>query len=155
MGLADTPNRLQAHIRWAETDDAMCLASVARACLTPALSERDFKIILRHSRQILLAQFEGRPIGFLSFDYEKKRVLLRQIAVLPGYRRSAVGRSLIDRAVSHINPLAHNRLVVLVSEENLGAQLFFKAAGFEAVLPIQRDSDGNESYKMLRHLIPD
>ncbi len=79
-------------------------------------------------RVLLLAEMESRPAGYLSAVWLGETLAIEEVAVLPHYRRSGIGRALVTAA------LQQARTVLLtVSERNAAARALYKGLGFQQV----------------------
>ena len=69
---------------------------------------------------------------FAIYELHKKRLHLLSMAVLPEFRGRGVGRTLVEQLIGKLS-LQRNKLSLEVRETNLGAQLFFRRLGFNAI----------------------
>lgn len=78
-------------------------------------------------RLVLIAESEGRAIGYLSGIWLGKTLGIEEVAVLPDFRRAGVGRALLCRALGQ-EKAAH--AVLSVSEANKPARALYRSLGF-------------------------
>ncbi|MEI4770741.1 GNAT family N-acetyltransferase [Psychrobacillus sp. FJAT-51614] len=81
----------------------------------------------------LLAEFEGKPIGFANFTYvdEDGDAELTAIYVLPEYQQIGYGKKLL---LAGLNEMPTGRqLFVYVESKNDGARAFYEHFGFECL----------------------
>jgi ribosomal-protein-alanine N-acetyltransferase len=77
-------------------------------------------------RLVLLAQSEGRPMGYLSAVRLGRTLGIEEVAVLPEFRRMGVGRALVASALSRDAAGA----VLSVNEDNKAARQLYRSLGF-------------------------
>lgn len=77
--------------------------------------------------------------GYSIYENEAYRVLLRAFGVHPKFHRGGVGSALLDRMKSKLSCAKRNRIVAMVKESSLGAQLFLRDQGFRAEKPKRND----------------
>lgn len=71
--------------------------------------------------------------GFMLYRILKKKYNPINLAVCPDLRRRGLGKSLVDRLIHKLTRTGKNGIEILVPEDNLNAQLFFRELGFRAV----------------------
>jgi GNAT superfamily N-acetyltransferase len=78
-------------------------------------------------------------LGYLVTQYTgKSAVNIERMLVIPEYRRIKVGTRLLLRCIADMPPGIH-KLAYVVPEGDLDTQLFLKATGFKARLPIKEN----------------
>jgi ribosomal-protein-alanine N-acetyltransferase len=106
--------------------------AIERASFSDAWSENDFDRVLRSPRSFaVVAEFEGELCGYLIGEQEGGRVQVLNLCVAPPARRRGVASSLVRRIARQLR--GRQRLVTIVSERNLPAQLFYRSQEFRAV----------------------
>jgi ribosomal-protein-alanine N-acetyltransferase len=102
-----------------------------------------------------VAEADGRIVGFMIFQVQNaggsRLVVLRNIAVAPYWRRSGVGRAMLERLDEKLRG-AEDRIQAVVAESNLPAQLFLRAAGYKAVRVLRGHFGSEDGYLMERRL---
>jgi [ribosomal protein S18]-alanine N-acetyltransferase len=92
-----------------------------------------------------VAEIGDRVVGFMVYERLKPTFRLLRFAVHPEFRRLRVGAQMIDKLIQYS---AGNQIVVPVRETSLGAQLFFRWAGFavEQVVRGRYPETGEDAY---------
>jgi ribosomal protein S18 acetylase RimI-like enzyme len=88
-------------------------------------SRRQFGVL---DGEVLLATEDGMPIGFATWEHVGGIAELLALAVRD--RRRGVGRALVAAVRTRAAATGCTRLVVVTTDENLGAQAFYGANGF-------------------------
>jgi ribosomal protein S18 acetylase RimI-like enzyme len=92
----------------------------------------------------LVAVVDGEVAGYIKLgqatelDASRHVLMIRGLAVDPGYQRRGVGRALIDAAVEEAAARGVRRLTLRVLAPNVGARTLYESCGFE-VEGIQRE----------------
>jgi len=118
-------------VRSATDDDRAWIVATARALLgdeTQVHSRRQFTVL---DGEVVLATVDGAPDGFATWDHADGVAELLAIGV-PTPRRGA-GRALVAEVRDQARRAGCTRLVVVTTDENLGAQRFYAALGFTLV----------------------
>jgi ribosomal protein S18 acetylase RimI-like enzyme len=76
-------------------------------------------------RVVLLAETEGRPLGYLSGVQLGRTLGIEEVAVLPEFRRMGIGRALLGRALAK-----EQGAVLSVGESNKAARAMYRSMGF-------------------------
>ena len=77
---------------------------------------------------LLLGQLEGKPAGYLSAVWLGQTLAIEEVAVLPEYRRSGLGRALCTEALRRAQTA-----LLTVAEQNLAARALYQGLGFQQV----------------------
>ncbi|MCI4356965.1 MAG: GNAT family N-acetyltransferase [Thermoplasmata archaeon] len=83
----------------------------------------------------LLAQHEGKPVGFLrgtalrQLHCRKPQMFLYEIAVADGFRRQGVGRELVRRLLDHCRRRGFEEAFVFTSPSNRPAVGLYRSTG--------------------------
>ena len=77
---------------------------------------------------VLVAELDGAPTGFATWDRDHVTAELLAIAVRD--ERRGAGRALVAAVRSGARGAGCGRLVVVTTDENLGAQHFYESMGF-------------------------
>jgi [ribosomal protein S18]-alanine N-acetyltransferase len=110
--------------------------------------ESDFLAHLRQKTTIgLVAECEGRVVGFVLYEFEVDGLNVVNFAVRPDYRRAGVGRQMIAKLVGKLR-MRWMCITAATREANLGMQLFLKACGWKArqILPGHFEDTGETAY---------
>ena len=131
--VASIPIRLRALNR----RDLSDVLAIERASFSDAWQESDFDHVLRSPRAFaVVAEFDGEVCGYLIGEQEGGRVQVLNLCVAPLVRRRGVASSLVRRIARQLR--GRQRLVTIVSERNLPAQLFYRSQEFRAVTVLRR-----------------
>ena len=109
-------------------DDHDWIVASARALLgdeTQVHSRRRFTVL---DGEVLLATVGGTPAGFATWDHTDDVAELLAIGVPAG--RRGTGRALVAAVRDRARDVGCVRLVVVTTDENVGAQRFYEALGF-------------------------
>lgn len=144
-------------IRWLIRRDMPDVLAIERASFEFAWSEEDFLCSLRQRNCIgMVAEREGRIVGFMIYELHKSCLRLLNFAVAADTRRQGIGSQMMLRLADKLSQQRRREIVLEVRETNLEAQLFFKAVGFMA-LGVLRDryDDTTEDAYLMRYLMAD
>ena len=101
------------------------------------LSENSRNALTNPNSYILVAETEGKVIGFISFMTRKTIIhsglcgLIDELVVFKRYRRKGVGKELINAAVEECRKLRCCEVEVSTEFTNVNAREFYKHCGFE------------------------
>jgi ribosomal protein S18 acetylase RimI-like enzyme len=88
-------------------------------------TRRQFSVL---DGEVLLAEIDGRCVGFVTWDHEHG--VAEILAVGTYTRRAGAGRALVDAVRARAADAGCERVVVVTTDENDGAQRFYVATGF-------------------------
>lgn len=126
-------------IRVAALEDAPALAPLLEAFDGPPVSEaqtRSRLLAIRGIETVLLAEVEGRAVGFASLRLvpylsdDLPHAELTELYVDPAFRRRGIGRALLERVEALAVKRGAAELVLLTGRNNHEAQAFYRALGF-------------------------
>ncbi len=101
------------------------------------LSENSRNVLTNPNSYILLAETEGKVIGFISFMTRKTIIhsglcgLIDELVVSKRYRRKGVGKELIKAAIEECKKLRCCEVELSTEFTNVNAREFYKHCGFE------------------------
>jgi ribosomal-protein-alanine N-acetyltransferase len=153
------------HVRWCLRRDVPDVLAADAGAFAEAIAEADFLAFLR--RRDVIAQVAevwqgGReyphegfaPLGgYLMYELHRERFTILRLAVHPQFRGIGVGRALVRKLTDKLHPRRRTAVDAVVPERLLGAQLFFRALGFEAV-GVLRGWDGDGDGYRMRYAAP-
>lgn len=120
-------------IRWMKQVDMPCVNRISNQSFLDAWAKDQFTTYLTCSNVIgKVAVLKGYVVGYMFYELHPGLINLTQIAVDPIYRRTGIGKQLLDNLKSKLSLLRRNRIYVDVSEYNLDAQLWLRDSGFKA-----------------------
>jgi len=148
------------NIRWMTGRDMEWAAALERASFEFPWAAVDFVRFLRGRSSIgMVAERGDHLCGYMVYELEKTQIVLATLAVDPYWRRCGVGRAMIERLQNKLNAKRRQRLVAVVTESNVRAQLWLRALGFCCRWIIRQpycetDEDGYEFVYDARNLTP-
>ena len=80
--------------------------------------------------QSLLAEFQGRVVGYLIYWQLPSDVDVHNLAVHPDYRRRGVGRYLLTTMIHNAREKGFRRVTLEVRKSNSAAQRLYQSLGF-------------------------
>ena len=83
------------------------------------------QLFAEEGRLVLVAESEGKPMGYLSAVQLGRTLGIEEVAVLPRFRRMGVARSLLAHALG-----TQEAAVLSVGESNVPARALYRSAGF-------------------------
>lgn len=119
-------------IRWMIRRDMPQVLRIDRESFVKPWDEDDLVRLLRQRRTIGMVAtsvLHDRIYGFMVYTVSGNDLVLERLAVDPAMRFQGVGRVLIDKLRSKLAHQRRDKIVHFVHEENLAAQLFFRACG--------------------------
>lgn len=125
---------LEYQIRWmmAKADTAG-MVEVEQLCFDAPWTGREFAAYVRRDGASGLVALQGRTlVGYVLFESRRKRTAVDNLAVHPDHRRQRVATRLLGSLLPQLHNAGIRRVTAAVREDNLEAQLFFRANGFRA-----------------------
>lgn len=138
------------HIRWMIYRDMPALLAIEAEAFEEPWAEEDFVRVLRKRRHIgIVAELDNAVVAYMIYELHKVRITLLNFAVAAAVRRQGIGRLMVDRLKTKLSVQRRRDIVEHVSDDNLRAQLFWKAMGFIAV-KVERNAlgPGRDTYLM-------
>jgi ribosomal protein S18 acetylase RimI-like enzyme len=89
------------------------------------------KKLQRDPDLFLIAEVEGRIAGAVMGGYDGRRGMIYHLAVEPAYRLRGIGVALMDELERRLRQKGCLKCYLLVTHDNLGAQMFYEAHGWE------------------------
>jgi ribosomal protein S18 acetylase RimI-like enzyme len=129
-------------VRARDSDEASARKAI-RAFKTPA-SERPFdatglaRFLARPQNVLLIAWWEGEPVGFLlayeldRVDRDRPMVCLYEIEVAATHRRRGIGRALVQALLAHCRDIGAAKAWVVTDRANRAAVGLYEGAGARA-----------------------
>ena len=134
-----------AHIRWMIRRDMPAVLRIESECFEFSWTEEDFIRCLRQRNCIgMVAEVDGRVVGFMIYELHKSRLHVLNFAVDPAHRRRGIGSQMVSKLLAKLSQERRNRVMLEVRETNLAAQLFFKSLDFKAVSVLREFYDDAE-----------
>ena len=142
---------LVVHIRWMIRRDMAEVLKIEREAFDVPWYEEDFIRYLRQRNCIgMVAEHEGRVVGFMIYELHRTRIHLLNFAVKYGWRNRSVGRQMVAKLIGKLSDQRRRRITLEVRETNLAAQVFFRAMGFRALAVLKNfyDDTPEDAYLM-------
>ncbi len=131
---ATDDNKSCVHIRWMIRRDMPSVLEIENGSFEFPWSEEEFIRCLRQRNCIgMVAESNEEVTGFMIYELDKNKLHLLNFAVHQKFRRSGVGRAMIEKLVSKLTNQRRSRITLEVRETNLQAQIFFRELGFRAI----------------------
>jgi len=121
-------------IREAKVSDLDHVLETERLCFESPFPPAYLEFHLRLGQGIfLIAEVDSEAVGYLLISLRDDDAHLLSIAVLPGFRRLGVGKSLLSQAVDKARAQGVKRIRLEVSVSNEPATVLYRSCGFETV----------------------
>lgn len=128
------PPQSPGHVRWMIRRDYPEVLAIERESFTNPWTEDDLLRALRNRNCIGMICENGEPIiGYMIYELHKNKLRILNFAVHPQWRRSGIGKVMIQRLIDKLSSHRRTRIEIYLRETNLPAQLFFKRHRFEAL----------------------
>jgi len=125
---------ISVQIRWMIRRDMPEVLRIENESFEFNWTEEDFLACLRQRNCIgMVAEYDGRVVGFMIYELHKTRLHILNFAVAPGFRRHGAGAQMIEKLINKLSQQRRQEIVLEVRETNLAAQLFFHNQTFRAV----------------------
>ncbi len=120
------------HIRWLIRRDLKECHAIEAASYVDTWSQDDWLAFLAtHNAIAFVIESDGRPLGYVLYEYHKTRLEMLRLAVSPDHRRRGLGSALVRKLQGKLGERrTHIRHVL--PETNLPGLLFLRANGFLA-----------------------
>lgn len=138
-------------IRWMIRRDMPDVLRIERQSFDFNWTEEDFLACLRQRNCIgMVAEYQGRVVGFMIYELHKTRLHILNFAVAPDTRRLGIGAQMVDKLINKLSQQRRQEIVLEVRESNLTAQLFYQQQGFRAVSVIRKhyEDSSEDAYIM-------
>lgn len=153
--MSQPKTRTNTQIRWMVRRDMAEVLQIERDSFEYHWQEEDFLSCLRQRNCIgMVAEKEGRVVGFMIYELHKLKLHIINFAVTPTHRRLGVGAQMAEKLINKLNQQRRHEILLEVREANLPAQLFFHEQGFRAISVLRNHyHDSNEdAYVMQYHI---
>ena len=136
-------------VRWMVRRDFAQVLEIEQACFEFPWTEEEFRQCLQQPNCLaIVAEHEGRVIGFVVYETPKSSIFVTNIAVDPEFQRRNVARQMIQKLVSKMIYQRRHKIIIEIRETNLSALLCFRALGFRAVTVLKNyyDDQSEDAY---------
>ncbi len=142
---------MEIETRWMRRADMAEAIRIMNSCGFSANQKSIDRLVSKKGVVCVVAESEGRVVGIIAYDISRvSKIKIISLSVEEGSRRSGVGTALMDMVAAKLNG-KRSKIELVVSEYNLGAQLFLRSAGFRAVSVVDA-GDGSSNYRFLYRL---
>lgn len=145
-------NETKVQIRWMMRRDMHEVLAIENECFEFAWTEEEFVRCVRQRNCIgMVAECQGRVVGFMIYELLKTRIHLLNVATLKEFRRHGIGSQMVAKLLGKLGNSRRNRISLEVRETNLAAQLFLRSLGFRAteILKDFYDETNEDAYQMV------
>ena len=127
-------SEIPVQIRYLVIRDLPQVLAIEQTCFEFPWTEEEFRQCLQHHPNCLgiVAEHEGRVVGFAIYETPKSRIFITNIAVDPEFQRHNVARQMVQKLVERMIYQRRHKIVIEIRETNLSALLCFRALGFRA-----------------------
>ena len=141
-----------AHVRWMLRRDMPDILRIEQESFENPWSESYFINALRNRNTIGMTAelLDEKIVGYMLYELHRDHLFLTNIAVDSERRFFGVGSTMQHKLFSKLSHERRRRIVTMVREENLGAQLFFQRLGYIATEVVKSPCDDSDcdGYKM-------
>lgn len=109
------------------------IAELERTCFSAPWSERAICETMQGESVFLVAEEEGKVVGYIGSYYCHPEGYITNVAVAPEMRRRGIGRALIEELIVRGRELSLSFWTLEVRESNEGAISLYSSLGFEKV----------------------
>ena len=129
------PKPLKIWMRWMTRrfDFPTVLAIESESFEFPWLEEDFIRCLRQHNSIGMVAEHDGRVVGFMIYELNGTRIHVLNFAVASNFRRRGVGTQMLSKLTGKLPAQRRTRIVLEVRETNLVGQQFFRAQEFRAV----------------------
>ena len=141
------------NVRWMVRRDFAQVLAIEETCFEFPWTEEEFRQCLQERNCLgMVAEHEGRVVGFIVYETPKNRIFVTNIAVAPEFQRHGIARQMIQKLVSKMIHQQRHKVAISIRETNLPALLCFRALGFRAVTVLKNFyEDQNEDTYVLQY----
>lgn len=141
------------NIRWMIGTDTQQVVDIDKASFPDAWSTSNLINNLRQRNCIGMVAESSTGIcgtviaGYMVYLLQPHGIELIRFAVDPEFRRSGVGRAMIEKLKNKVSAQGRKQIKLVVSERSPSAHYFFKSLGFRAVDVVRDWDDEGDGYE--------
>ena len=136
-------------IRDFRASDSSDIIDIDREAFNSLNPSYDLFIYLAYGSDIIVAEKNGRVIGYVVLMDLGECAKIMSIAVKSDYRGKGIGKALLEEAIERCKRRKKKMITLEVRISNLQAQELYKKYGFEIVGKLEKYySDGEDAYLM-------
>ena len=109
------------------------IATLEKLCFSVPWSEKAITETMQDDSVFLVAEEEGKVVGYIGSYYCHPEGYITNVAVAPEMRRHGIGRALIKELIARGKELSLSLWTLEVRESNTGAIALYSSLGFEKV----------------------
>ena len=122
---------IQVQVRWMVRRDFAQVQTIEHVCFEFPWTEEEFLHCLHQPNCLgMVAEHEGRVVGFIVYETPKNRIFITNIATDPEFQRHGIARQMIQKLVTKMIYQQRHKLAIEIRETNIPALLCFRALGF-------------------------
>jgi len=126
---------VQVQVRWMVRRDFAQVLAIEQACFEFPWTEEEFLQCLQQPNCLgMVAEYEGRVVGFVIYETPKNRIFITNIATEPEFQRHNIARQMIQKLVTKMIYQQRHKIAIEIRETNLPALLCFRALGFRVAM---------------------
>jgi len=126
---------IQVQVRWMVRRDFAHVLAIEQECFEFPWTAEEFLQCLQQPNCLgMVAEHEGRIVGFVIYETPKSRIFVTNIATDPEYQRHGIARQMIQKLVTKMIYQRRHKIGIEIRETNLPALLCFRALGFRTAL---------------------
>lgn len=88
------------------------------------------KYLKRNPKTSFVAVCEGKVVGVILCGHDGRRGIIQHACVSPDYRRSGIGKKLVDLALEALKAEGINKVLLVAFKKNEGGNKFWESQGF-------------------------
>ena len=124
---------IHVQVRWMVRRDFAPVLAIEETCFEFPWTEQEFRQCLQQPNCLgMVAEHEGRIVGFVIYETPKNRIFVTNIAVDPEFQRHGIARQMVQKLVSKMIYQQRHKIAIGIRETNLPALLCFRSLGFRA-----------------------
>lgn len=121
-------------VRFLRVNEWQDIEQIEQDCEWPIESFDEFKSIFYSQDCICLAGvYDEQIIAYAVMEVTESAISIARVAVDSPFRRMGVGTQMMNYITGMLIPGASQKIVIDISENNLGGQIFLRSMGFLAV----------------------
>lgn len=147
--MTTTQTKAPPTVRWMILRDMPYVLTIEADSFEFPWDEAAFIRCLRQRNCIGMVAADGdRVLGYMIYELQKSWLRVLNFAVRVDFRRTGVGRAMLDKLKGKLT--RRKRITLEVRETNLSAQLFFQRCGFRATAVLRGfyDDTPEDAYVM-------
>jgi ribosomal-protein-alanine N-acetyltransferase len=138
---------VQVQVRWMVRRDFAQVLAIEEMCFEFPWTEQEFRQCLQQPNCLgMVAEHDGRIVGFIVYETPKNRIFVTNIAVVPEFQRHGIARQMIQKLVTKMIYQQRHKIAIEIRETNLSALLCFRALGFKAATILKNFYENQSEY---------